>query len=68
MQADKDGKDETFLGRFIIAALAQKSMITGRIFQSGNKLAGYSVDYDKKGFRGDKAYKKLLQQKEEEGR
>lgn len=68
IQADKDGKDESFLGRFIIAALAQKSMITGRIFQSGNKLAGYSVDYDKKGFRGDKAYKKLMQQKEEEGR
>ena len=29
-------KDRTFLGRFIIAALAQKSMVTNRIFQSGN--------------------------------
>ena len=68
IRADKDKKDETFLGKFIIAALAQKSMITGKIFQSGNKLAGYSVDYKKKGFRGDKAYKKLLPQKEKESR
>lgn len=68
IRADKDKKDETFLGKFIIAALAQKSMITGKIFQSGNKLAGYSVDYKKKGFRGDNAYKKLLPQKEKESR
>lgn len=65
INADESKKDETFLGRFIISALAQKSMITGKIFQSGNKLAGYSVDYEKKGFRGDKAYKKLLKRKEE---
>lgn len=52
LEADEKGKDDTFLGRFFIAALAQKSMVTNRIFSSGNKLAGFSVDYDTKGFRG----------------
>ena len=37
-------KEKTFLGRFIAAALAQKSMVTHHIYQSGNKLAGYSID------------------------
>lgn len=36
-------KDNTFLGRFIAAALAQKSMVTHQIYQSGSKLAGKSV-------------------------
>lgn len=58
--AAENEKDNTPLGRFIIAALAQKSMVTNRIYQSGSKLAGYSVDYRKHGFWGDKAYKKLL--------
>lgn len=52
MEADEKDKNDTFLGRFFIAALAQKSMVTNRIFSSGNKLAGVSVDYDEKGFRG----------------
>ncbi len=42
-------KDNTFLGRFITAALAQKSMVTHHIYQSGNKLAGYSIEANKKG-------------------
>lgn len=37
-------KEATFLGKFISAALAQKSMVTHHIYHSGNKLAGYSVD------------------------
>ena len=49
---DEDKKDDTFLGRFILAALAQKSMVTNKIYKSGNKLAGYSVDYREKGFKG----------------
>ena len=52
----------TFLGEFIMAALAQKSMVTNRIYKSGSKLAGYSVDYDKKGFRGIKDFKRLAKQ------
>lgn len=58
--ADDDHKNDTFLGRFILAALAQKSMVTNRIFNSGNRLTGYSVDFDKKGFRGIKDYERLL--------
>lgn len=53
-------KDETFLGRFFLAAMAQKSMVTNRIFRSGSLLAGFSVEYDKKGFRGIRDYWKLL--------
>jgi hypothetical protein len=52
--------DDTFIGRFIIAALGQKSMVTNAIFKSGNTLAGYSVDYAKKGFKGIADYRKLL--------
>lgn len=58
--AADDEKDDTFLGRFFIAAMRQKSMVTNKIFKSGSKLAGYSVDYDKKGFKGIKDYKKLV--------
>ncbi len=54
-------KNETFLGKFLLAALAQKSMVTNRIFRSGNLLAGFSVDYDKKGFMGIKDFKLLIE-------
>ncbi len=62
--AEGDAKDETFLGRFTIAALAQKSMVTNRIFASGNRLAGVSVDFDKKGFRGIRDFRKLAKEYE----
>ena len=42
--SDMDKKDNSFLGRFILAALAQKSMVTNRIYRSGNLLAGYSIN------------------------
>lgn len=64
LDADESGKDDTFLGKFILAALSQKSMVTNRIFTSGNKLAGYSVDYKKKGFHGNRDFLRLLGQKE----
>lgn len=50
--AAKAEKNRTFLGKFIIAALAQKSMVTNRIFISKNMLAGFSIDYAKNGFKG----------------
>ena len=56
-----DEKDNTFLGKFIIAALKQKSMVTNKIYKSGNRLAGYSIDFEKKGFKGIKAYMKLVE-------
>ena len=42
--------------------MSHKSMVTNKIFTSGNILAGFSIDYNKKGFRGIKAYKKLVEQ------
>ena len=41
--AAKEKKPDTFLGKFFTAATAQKSMVTNRIYKSGNMLAGYSV-------------------------
>lgn len=64
IETEGDAKDETFLGRFTIAALAQKSMVTNRIFTSGNRLAGVSVDFNKKGFRGIRDFRKLAKEYE----
>ena len=55
-----EDKNDTFLGRFILAALSQKSMVTNKIFCSGNSLAGLSIDYRKKGFGGIKDYMTLV--------
>lgn len=60
IDADKDAKNETFLGRFILAALSQKSMVTNKIFKSGSLLAGFSVDFAEKGFKGIKDYLALV--------
>ncbi len=60
LHAEKDEKDQTFLGRFIMAAMAQKSMVTHAIYKSGNMLAGFSIEYDLKHFKGVKDFKKLL--------
>lgn len=62
LNAGPDEKDHTFLGRFIIAALAQKSMVTNRIFRSGNMLAGFSVDFEEHGLKGIRDYFKLTEE------
>jgi len=59
--ADKKLRDNTFLGKFCLAAMAQKSMVTNQIYKSGNMLAGFSVDYDKFGFKGIKDFMKLVE-------
>ncbi|MCR5653136.1 MAG: hypothetical protein K6F88_04975 [Ruminococcus sp.] len=64
LDADKNSKDNTFLGKFILSALAQKSMVTNKIYNSGNKLAGYSIDYEDKGFKGIRAFKSLVKEDE----
>lgn len=64
-QASKDDKDDTFIGKFLLAALSQKSMVTNRIFKSGNMLAGFSVDYTKEGLKGIKDYFRLAKNKRE---
>lgn len=66
LKAPKAQKDDTFLGKFFIAAMAQKSMVTNSIFKSGNLLAGFSIDYKKGPFRGIADYKKLLLLNKEE--
>ena len=51
---------------FFVAALAQKSMVTNRIFQTGSLLAGFSLDYEEKGFGGIKDYIRLVRRVSEE--
>lgn len=43
-KADKDKKSSTFIGKFTDGAIAQKGLVTNRIFKSGNKLAGFSKE------------------------
>lgn len=59
-KAPKEEKDDTPMGQFILAALSQKSMVTNRIYKSGNLLAGVTGDYSKWGTKGIRAYLKLL--------
>jgi len=61
LDAESGQKEDTFLGQFFLAALRQKSMVTNRIFTSGNMLAGVSVDFTKKGFKGIKDFAKLVE-------
>lgn len=61
MAAAEDAREDTYLGRFFLAAMAQKSMVTSRIFRSKNRLAGVSIDFDAKGFKGIKDFRKLVE-------
>lgn len=61
VQAEKGHKDDTFLGKFFLAAMSQKSMVSKEIFLSGSLLAGFSIDYAKVGFRGLKDFRKLAE-------
>jgi len=58
--ASKEKKNETFLGKFFVASLAQKSMVTAKIYKSGNRLAGFSVDYNGKKVKGIKDFKAIV--------
>ena len=60
LNAAEAQKDDTVLGKFFIAAMKQKSMVTHHIYKSGNKLAGISIDFNKTGFKGIDDFKKLL--------
>ena len=68
LSAQGDAKDDTVLGRFFMAALRQKSMVTNKIFMSGNPLAGISVDYALGGFKGVGDYGRLLKIRRKEDR
>lgn len=43
-KAGKREKDDTYLGKFFNAAIAQKSMVTNSIFKSKNLLAGFAIE------------------------
>ena len=43
MEASEEDKPKTWMGQFLNAAIAQKSMVTNRIHKSGSTLAGISV-------------------------
>ena len=58
--AQDGAKDSTFLGKYFVSAMAQKSMVTNKIFSSGNLLAGFSVDYSKSGFKGIRDFRSLV--------
>lgn len=67
INAPEEEKNNTYLGKFFLSAMAQKSMVTNRIYSSKNMLAGYSIDYHKKGFKGNKDFKALVEEKKEGG-
>lgn len=52
MASAREEKEHTFLGRFFTAAIAQKSMVTNKIYSSGNRIAGFSVEQDPGGLKG----------------
>ena len=60
LNASQDARDSTFLGKFILAALAQKGMFVNRVWSSGNPIAGRSIEYDEKGFAGIKDFLPLI--------
>ena len=61
-EAGEEEKNGTFIGHFIAAALKQKSMVTRQIFESGNLLAGYTVEYKNSRFQGIKDFIRFVEQ------
>ena len=60
VDAKKEQKEETFLGGFFLAAMMQKSMVTGKIYKSGSLIAGFSVDYKNNKFKGIRDFAGLV--------
>jgi hypothetical protein len=48
LSAGETEKENTFLGKYVSAALAQKNMVTNQIYRSGNRLAGVPVELSRK--------------------
>ena len=66
LDAKTEEKDDSFLGKYFLAALQQKSMVTAKVFQSGNLSAGFSVNYMEKGFKGIRDFRRLIRKEEGE--
>ena len=60
LAAAPEDKENTFLGRYISAALAQKSMVTHEIYRSGSLLAGYSIEQPGEGIQVIRDYAKMI--------
>lgn len=67
IEAKGEAKNETFLGKFFLAAMMQKSMVTNKIFKSGNLLAGFSVDYKNSKFKGIRDFVGLVTYSQKKG-
>lgn len=67
VKAGPDERYDTFLGKFFLAALAQKSMVTNRIFMSDNLSAGFSIDYHRAGLKGIRDYWRLVEARKRGG-
>lgn len=63
METSKADKQNTFLGKFIMAALRQKTMVTAQIYNSGNKIAGHKIDFKQSGFMDDAIFKEYTEEK-----
>ena len=68
MSGVKGERTDTFLGKFFLAAMNHKSMVTSRIFRSGNRLAGVSIDYEAKGFKGIRDFRHLIEEQRKQSR
>lgn len=43
--AEKEEKYDTFLGKFFVAAMKQKNLVSEKIYESGSRIAGYPAKY-----------------------
>lgn len=57
---EAETKEETYLGKYFLAAMKQKSMVVNRIFSTDNLLAGISVEAIDEKLRGNKDFFALL--------
>lgn len=62
VDAGRDEKAETWLGKFFAAAMKQKSMVTNKIYSSGSRLAGISIEAGTRGLKGNRDYARLEKQ------
>ena len=68
LAADDEEKDSTFLGQFVLGAMAQKSMVTNRIRRSGSMIAGHSIDFKLNSYMGIRDFQMLAEELSEEVR
>ncbi|MBR4456303.1 MAG: hypothetical protein IKS32_08765, partial [Solobacterium sp.] len=69
ISAPEDQKyNDTYLGRFFTAALAQKAMVASRVAATGSKLMGIAAHDARKGFREIGDYRKAVENRNRSNR